>query len=87
MWLSEVNGTIRFMVNVDLEEVVPYVTGIISTISIVMDLENLVRRGLALKIYSVGEFHVEFLLNRSLGKCCHVIQLFGVSAVDYCHCE
>ena len=46
MWLSEVNGTIRFMVNVDPEEVVPYFTGIILTISIVMELENMVRRGL-----------------------------------------
>ena len=75
------------MVTVDPEEVVPYFTGIILTIRIVMELENLVRRGLALKVYSVGNFHVEFPLNWSLGKCCHVIQLFDVSAVDYCHYE
>ena len=46
MWLSEVTGTIRLVVTVDPEEVVPYFTGIILTIMIVMELENLVRRGL-----------------------------------------
>ena len=52
-----------------------------------LELENLVRRGLALKVYSVGNFHVEIPLKWSLGKCCHVIQLFGVSTMDYCHCK
>ena len=75
------------MVTVDPEEIVPYFTGIILTIRFVMELENLVRRGLALKVYSVGNYYVEVPLKWSLGKCCHVIQLFGVSTMDYCHYE